>query len=210
VERDVTELINIRDMRQFRAFLGLCASRVGSLLNISSLANECGISQPTAKAWISILESSYIVFQLPPFYQNFSKRIVKSPKLYFYDTGLLCHLLGIKDSTTLMSSTFRGNLFENLVVAEYQKQNYHQYTHKDFYFWRDANGNEVDLLIPNVDKFDIVEIKSSQTVLSEQFKGLDYLENIAPQRISSKTLIYGGEESQTRSNYTIFPWNFSK
>jgi uncharacterized protein len=206
VERDVVELISIKDLQQFRAFLGLCAARVGQLLNITSLGNECNISQHTAKAWLSILESSYILFQLPPYYQNFSKRIVKSPKLYFYDTGLLCHLLGIRASSAFINTAFKGSLFENLMIAELYKQNQHQYAHKDFYFWRDSNGNEVDVLIPNATNLDIFEIKSSQTIVSEQFKGLDFLQNIASNAIGTKTLIYGGVENQARTHYTVKGW----
>lgn len=144
VERDVKELINIRDTRQFRTFVGLCAARVGQLLNLNSLANECGISQPTARAWLSILESSYIIFQLQPFYRNFNKRIVKSPKIYFYDTGLLCHILGIRNNHVFNANALRGNIFENLIIAELYKQNEHQYLHRDYWFWRDSNGHEVD------------------------------------------------------------------
>ena len=206
VERDAVELINIKDLQQFRAFLGLCAARVGQLLNISSLGNECNISQHTAKAWLSILESSYILFQLPPYYQNFSKRLVKSPKLYFYDTGLLCHLLGMRTSSAFINTAFKGSLFENLIVAEFHKQNQHQYLHKDFYFWRDSNGNEVDVLIPNATTLDIFEIKSSQTIVSEQFKGLDFLQNVATNAINTKTLIYGGVENQTRTHYAVKGW----
>ncbi len=207
VERDVTELIKIHELRQFRAFLGLCASRVGQLLNLNSLANECGISQPTAKAWFSILESSYIIFQLQPYYQNFSKRVVKTPKLYFYDTGLLCYLLGIRETVSLTTNQFKGNLFENLVIAELQKQNHHQYLHKDFYFWRDSHGNEVDLVIPVANMLDIFEIKASETITSQQFKGLDYLQQIAQSAVANKTLIYGGNESQARTNYQVKAWN---
>jgi uncharacterized protein len=205
VERDVVELINVKDLQQFRAFLGLCAARAGQLLNLASLGNECNISQPTAKAWLSILESSYILFQLPPYFQNFSKRIVKSPKLYFYDTGLLCHLLGIRESNAFINTAFKGSLFENLIIAEFYKQNLHQYAHKDFYFWRDSNGNEVDFVIPNATILDIFEIKSSQTIMSDQFKGLDFLQNIAA-NIGTKTLIYGGLENQARTNYVVKGW----
>jgi len=207
IERDAVELIHIRELRQFRSFLGLCAGRVGQLLNISSLANECGISQPTAKAWLSVLESSYITFQLPPYFKNFSKRIVKSPKLYFYDTGLVCHLLGIKTSTDLLHNPLKGSLFENLIIAEFYKQNEHRYQHQDFYFWRDSNGNEVDLLRPDAMTFDIFEIKSSQTILSDQFKGLKFLQEIAQDTVAAKTLIYGGSEVQHRSHYTVLGWN---
>lgn len=205
VERDVVELIKVKDLQQFRAFLGLCAARAGQLLNLTALGNECNISQPTAKAWLSILESSYILFQLPPYFQNFSKRIVKSPKLYFYDTGLLCHLLGIRESNAFINTAFKGSLFENLIIAEFYKQNHHQYNHRDLYFWRDSNGNEVDLVIPNASILDIFEIKASQTIMSDQFKGLDFLQNIAA-NIGTKTLIYGGLENQARTNYAIKSW----
>ena len=207
VQRDVTQLINIREIRTFRTFLVLCASRVGQLLNLNSLANECGISQPTAKAWLSILESSYILFTLPPYFQNFSKRVVKSPKLYFYDTGLLCYLLGIKESKTLVVNALKGNLFENLIVAEQKKQNHHQCRNKEFYFWRDTSGHEIDLLIPNVTQFDIFEIKASETINSSQFKGMDFVEKISVDKVASKTLIYGGNDNQIRSNYTVKAWH---
>ena len=207
VQRDVTQLINIRDIRTFRTFLVLCASRVGQLLNLNSLANECGISQPTAKAWLSILESSYILFTLPPYFQNFSKRVVKSPKLYFYDTGLLCYLLGIKESKTLIVNALKGNLFENLIVAEQKKQNHHQCHNKELYFWRDTSGHEIDLLIPNITQFDIFEIKASETINSSQFKGMDFVEKISVDKVASKTLIYGGNDNQIRSNYTVKAWH---
>jgi uncharacterized protein len=206
VERDVTELINIRDANRFRAFLALCAARVGQLLNLNSLANECGISQPTARAWLSILESSYIVFQLQPFYQNFSKRIVKSPKLYFYDTGLLCHILGIRNSDIFDDNPLRGNIFENLIISEYLKKNEHEYQHQDYWFWRDSNGHEVDLLTQNGNGFDIFEIKSTQTIGSRQFKGMDFFAEISTPRVSRKTLVYGGDENQDRTNYTVLSW----
>jgi predicted AAA+ superfamily ATPase len=206
VERDVTELINIRDTRQFRVFLGLCAARIGQLLNLNSLANECGISQPTAKAWLSILESSYILFQLQPFHENFNKRIVKTPKLYFFDTGLLCHILGIRNRETLLSSPLKGNIFENLMISEFHKKNEHQYLHREYWFWRDSNGHEVDLLTQNGNVFDIFEIKSTQTILSDHFKGMDYFSDIAENKVGSKTLIYGGENDQQRTKYSVLSW----
>jgi len=206
VERDVTELAKIRDLRQFRTFLSLCAARIGQLMNLSSIANECGITQPTAKAWLSILESSYITFQLQPFYRNFSKRVVKTPKIYFYDTGLLCHLLGIRNTATFAESTLRGSIFENLVVAEIHKQNEHLYLHKDFWFWRDSNGHEVDLLTQNGNLYDIFEIKSTQTIMSEQFAGLNYFSEISENNAGEKTLIYGGSTNQSRTQYTVSSW----
>ena len=206
VERDVTELTNIRDTRQFRTFLGLCAARVGQLMNLNSLANECGISQPTARAWLSILESSYIIFQLQPFFQNFNKRIVKSPKLYFYDTGLLCHLLGLRNTDTLVESSAKGNIFENLIVAEFFKQNEHRYLHKDYWFWRDSNGHEVDLLTQNGNVLDIFEIKSTQTIMSDQFKGMSFFSDLAQNKVGKQTLIYGGKDDQDRTLQTVLGW----
>ncbi len=206
VERDVTELANIRDLRQFRTFLGLCAARTGQLMNLSSIANECGISQPTAKAWLSILESSYITFQLQPFYRNFSKRVVKTPKVYFYDTGLLCHLLGIRDAATFAENPLRGSIFENLVIAEIYKQNEHRYLHRDYWFWRDSNGHEIDLLSQNGNKYDIFEIKSTQTIMTDHFAGLDYFSEISGNNTGEKTLIYGGGTNQSRTQYTVSSW----
>jgi predicted AAA+ superfamily ATPase len=206
IERDVTELINIKDTRQFRVFLGLCAARTGQLLNLNSIATECGISQPTAKAWLSVLESSYIIFQLQPFFQNFNKRLIKSPKLYFYDTGLLCHILGLRDNETFNKSQLRGNIFENLVIAEFMKKNEHRYLHKDYWFWRDSNGHEVDLLTHNGNDFDIFEIKSSQTIMTEQFEGMNYFSTLAENKINKMTLIYGGSDNQQRSLHTVTGW----
>ncbi|MDP5141049.1 MAG: ATP-binding protein [Spirosomaceae bacterium] len=206
VERDITELIQLRETQQFRLFLGLCASRVGQLINLSSLANECNISQPTAKSWLAILESSYIVFQLQPYFKNFGKRIVKSTKIYFYDTGLLCYLLSIIDSESLMLNSLKGNIFENLVIAEMKKQNNHQYLHHDFYFWRDSNGREVDLVIPGATGMNIYEIKASETIISKQLKGLNYFQEMAKESVLSKTVIYGGNESQQRSDFNVTAW----
>ncbi|GGM74612.1 ATPase [Dyadobacter beijingensis] len=206
VERDVTELANIRDLRQFRTFLSLCAARVGQLMNLSSIANECGISQPTAKSWLSILESSYITFQLQPFYRNFSKRVVKTPKVYFYDTGLLCHLLGIRNTATFNENPLRGSIFENMIVAELHKQNEHRYLHRDYWFWRDSNGHEVDLLVQNGNLYDIFEIKSTQTIMTEHFAGLHFFSEISENSTGEKTLIYGGSINQSRTQYTVLGW----
>jgi len=206
VEKDVTDLLNIKDLKTFRTFLGLCAGRAGQLLNVSALANDCNVSQPTAKAWLSILESSYIIFQLQPYYQNFNKRLVKSSKLYFYDTGLLCYLLGIRSPEEIKLNRLKGNLFENLVLAEIQKKNFHQYTQLDFYFWQDSNANEVDLLIKRHNGFDVFEIKATETITPDLFKQLDKFEAIALPNEVKKTLIYGGVKDQKRTNYHISGW----
>jgi predicted AAA+ superfamily ATPase len=206
VERDITELINIRDIRTFRIFLSLCASRAGQLLNLNSLANECGITQPTAKAWLSVLESSYILFLLQPYHKNFDKRVIKSPKLYFYDTGLLCHLLKIKDANQIKSNSYKGNLFENMIVSEYVKHNYHQNLMQDFWFWRDSAGHEVDLIRQDDDLLNIIEIKATATISQDLFKGLSYFQNLAQDDVKSKTLVYAGLDNQKRTIADVVSW----
>jgi predicted AAA+ superfamily ATPase len=207
VERDLTELLHVKDIRLFRTFLKLCAGRVGQQLNLSSLANAAGISQQTVKSWLSILESSFIVYQLPPFFNNFNKRLVKSPKLYFYDTGLASFLLGIKNETAIQTSEFKGALFENMVINEYFKQNYHHDLHHDFYYWRDSNGHEVDLLVSNETAYDVVEIKATSTILPQLFDGLDKLKEVGGSAIDRKILVYGGNESQNRTEYKVWAWD---
>ncbi|WP_316826703.1 ATP-binding protein [Pedobacter miscanthi] len=210
VEKDVTELLNIKDLRAFRTFIGLCANQAGQLLNLSALANACNISQPTAKNWLSVLESSYIVYLLQPYYENFNKRLVKTPKLYFYDSGLLCHLLKIKTSEALTKNRLKGNIFENMVITELQKQNYHNYLNNEYYFWQDNHANEVDLLMSTDEGFSIFEIKATQTITSDLFKNMDKFEaNASPKKVE-KTLIYGGLENQKRSKYKILSWRDPK
>ncbi len=207
VEKDVTELLNVRNTRKFRQFLGLCGARAGQLLNISALANECDITFNTAKSWLSILESSYLVFLLQPYHQNRNKRLVKTPKLYFYDTGLLCHLLGINDAGQLETDRLKGSVFENMVIAEYQKRNYHLYEHLEFSFWQDTHGNEIDLLWQVGQTFHAVEIKATKTITNELFKQLDKFEtHLAPSTPIQKTLVYGGADSQHRTNYEVKSW----
>lgn len=207
VEKDLKLLIEIRDLRQFRNFISLCAARAGQLLNLNALANKCGISQPTAKAWLSVLESSYIVFLLQPYHVNFNKRIVKTPKLYFYDTGLLCHLLKISKPDSIPMHPNKGSLFENFMVSEAFKQNEHKYLQADFSFWRDASGHEVDLLIEHNDKIGIAEIKASETIKSDDFKGLNYFAELDGSNVKHKHLLYAGALSQKRSQANITAWN---
>lgn len=206
VERDITDLVNIQNLRSFRMFLGLCAARAGHLLNLNNLAVDCGISQPTAKAWLSALESSYIVFLLPPLHNNFNKRIIKTPKLYFYDTGLLCHLLKIKDENQLQTNSLKGHLFENMIIAEYVKQNYHQNKMEDFWFWRDSSGHEVDLIRQDDFMYNLIEIKSTKTIMHDLFKGLEYFSALAKENVKSKTLVYAGLENQKRTIANVESW----
>jgi uncharacterized protein len=206
LDRDVSTLSNIHDLRLFRSFISLCAARVGQLLNLSNLARECGISQPTAKSWLSILESSYIIFLLPPYFENFSKRVIKTPKLYFYDPGLACFLLGLREVADLDEPALVGSLFENLVIAEMLKKNHHQYLLREYWFWRDAHGNEVDLLTKRGGRFDIFEIKSTQTILPKLLKGMDYFSDLAKGKVKSKTIIYGGQDAHDRSSFAVRTW----
>lgn len=206
VQRDLTELIAVKDLRAFRNFLGLCATRAGQLLNLNVLATECGISQPTAKAWLSALESSYIVFLLHPYFENFSKRIIKSPKLYFYDTGLLAFLLNFTDPGQLITHPAKGSFFENLAIAEYVKQMHHTYSETDVWFWRDSAGHEIDLLTINADGMNLYEVKATQTIMNEMFINLDYFERISGKSRLKKTVVYAGIEKQERSKGNILSW----
>ena len=206
VNRDVSDLTKVHDLRIFNNFVRLCAGRVGQLLNLNKLANDCGISQPTAKSWLSILESSYIIFLLPPYYENFSKRVVKTHKMYFYDTGLASFLLDLRSVDDLESPTLAGNLFENLIIADLIKRNHHQYQLLNYWFWRDSNGNEIDLLTKRGTGFNIYEIKSTQTVLPRLIKGMAYFDKISKGTVKKKTLIYGGDESYERTHFNVRSW----
>lgn len=206
IQRDVSDLIAIKDLRLFQNFLALCATRAGQLLNLNALANGCGISQPTAKAWLSALENSYVVFLLYPYHENFSKRIVKTPKLYFYDTGLLCHLLKIVNAEQLLSQSIKGALFENMMITEYVKRMYHRDDIQDIWFWRDSAGHEVDLLIGKHLSLDLIEFKATHTIMSDLFKGLTFFEVASGKNNLSKTLVYAGTESQKRSTVDVIPW----
>jgi predicted AAA+ superfamily ATPase len=206
IQRDVSELIAIKDMRLFQNFLALCATRAGQLLNLSALANASGISQPTAKSWLSALESSYIVFLLPPYFENYSKRVVKTPKLYFYDTGLLCYLLKLDSPEQVQLSDFKGSLFENMMIAEYVKSMQHSNQLNDIWFWRDAAGNEVDLIIQAESRHKAVEFKATHTIMPNLFKGLNFYETISKKTSLRKYLVYGGDERQERTAATVLPW----
>jgi len=206
LEKDVTELLQVRDLKLFRTFLGLCAGRAGQLVNYSAIANECMISHTTAKSWMSILESSYIIFLLQPYHQNFNKRLVKTPKLYFYDTGLLNFLLGIRTAEDLEQNRLKGNIFENMVVAEYQKKNHHLYMHKDYYFWQDSDAHEVDLLTKTPRGFSVAEIKATQTVKTSLFAEMDRFEMLAAPEPVKKMLVYGGDENEQRTKYNVVSW----
>lgn len=206
VEKDVQQLLRVRDLNQFRAFLRLCAGRTGQLVNLSGIGNDCGVSYNTVKEWLSVLEASYITFQLPPHFRNFSKRLVKSPKLYFYDTGLLCWLLGIHDADQLRVNPLRGAIFENFVISEVIKAKFAHGDTPDLYFWRDHVGLEVDLIIDKGQTLLPVEIKSGQTIATDFFKSLDKWSGLAGDMAEQPCLVYGGKENQSRGKYKVLSW----
>ncbi len=206
IERDVRQLINIRDLGQFQRFLRLCAGRCGQLLNLSALGNEAGVSHNTAREWISVLEASFIVHRLPPHHRNFGKRLVKTPKLYFHDTGLAAWLLGIERPEQIATHPLRGALFENWVVGEFLKHRLNTARPSNLSFWRDRSGNEVDLLIEEDNRLRAVEIKSGATIFDEMMKGLDRWRGVAGGSAGGEMLVYGGEEAQRRRGIDVLPW----
>ena len=206
LERDVRQLINVRDLALFQRFIRLCAGRTGQLLNLSSLANDCGITHNTAKAWISILEASYILFLLPPHHRNFNKRLVKTPKLYFHDTGLAAWLLGVQSADQLASHPLRGALFETWVVGELLKGRYNKALPSNLFFWRDNSGNEVDVIADQGLALLPIEIKSGQTVSTNFFSGLRKWLTWAGAEAGKPYLVYGGDERQERGEAEVVPW----
>ncbi|MFA6950875.1 MAG: ATP-binding protein [Lentimicrobiaceae bacterium] len=204
VERDVRQLKNVVDLTTFERFIRLCAGRTGQLLNMSSLALETGVDQKTVAAWLSVLETSFILFRLQPYYKNYNKRMVKMPKLYFYDTGLAAALLGIDHADMLEMHPFRGSLFENLVVTEFLKQRLNSGLSNNIYFWRDSTGNEIDLLIDRTPDLLPIEIKSGRTVTSDYFKGLNFWNKLTGNK--GGMVVYGGDMKQSRSyGITVVP-----
>jgi predicted AAA+ superfamily ATPase len=171
VERDMRQIVNVSNLHLFQKFMRLAAGRIGQLLNYTNLANELGVDYKTVQSWLSILETSFVVFLLQPHYRNFTKRLVKTPKLYFYDAGLACNLLGIRRQEDLETHWAKGALFENMLIADLMKNFYHRAETPPLYFWRDNTGNEIDCLIDEGNLMKIVEIKSSQTVSTDFFKG---------------------------------------
>ncbi len=206
LERDVRSLTNVQDLGVFRNFLRLCAGHIGQTVNYQRLANDCGISMPTVKNWLSILETSHILFQLQPYFENFNKRLVKSPKLYFYDTGLACHLLNLNSAATIEQYYMRGSLFENTVIAEMMKNRLNANQPTAFYFWKDANAVEVDLVVCEDGRTDLFEIKYSFTIKSDFWKGIVSFRNTAPHLLGSNNVVYVGDEKQTRTGGTFLPW----
>lgn len=201
VERDVRQIKNILDLGKFRLFIQLCAGRIGQLLNMESLSADCGIDQKTLKSWLGLLESSFILFRLYPHHENFNKRLVKQPKLYFYDTGVACYLLGLEKPAHLETHYAKGNLFENYVVVELIKQQYNRGKDHRLSFWRDNHGHEIDVLLDTPTGPIPLEIKSGRTISSDALKGIAYWQELNDSKESY--LIYGGTQAQKRTGTHI-------
>jgi predicted AAA+ superfamily ATPase len=206
IERDVRQLVAVRDLSAFQRFLRMCAARAGQLLNLSSLATDCGISHNTASAWLSVLEASYIVFLLRPHFQNFNKRLVKTPKLYFCDTGLAAWLLGIRESGQIAFHAQRGALFENLVVSEFLKTKLNRGLSPDIYFWRNSKGLEIDILLEQAGALWPVEVKSGQTIAADFFQSLNKWSEYSGRGDQPAWLVYGGGQKMQYGNISIIPW----
>lgn len=205
IDRDVRLIRNIGNLSRFQRFVRLCAGRIGQLLNFSNLAADCGIDTKTAQSWMSVLEASYIVFLLRPHFRNFSKRLVKQPKLYFVDTGVACALLGIESSDQLSTHYLRGGLFENWVILERLKKRFNAGLNSNLYFWRDNTGHEIDLLEETGQTLHAWEIKAGETVQSDWVKGLNWFRNLAGPDTKS-TLVYGGDRSSSRMGIPVRSW----
>jgi hypothetical protein len=206
VERDVRLMKNIGDSNAFIQFTRLCAGRIGQLLNYASLASDAGISPNTAKAWLSILESSYILYRLQPYYRNFGKRLVKSPKLYFYDTGVACSLLGIRDENQVTLHYMKGALFKNLIIGEFIKRAFHRGENRQPYFWQDNHGREIDCLLVDGDRVTPVEIKSGKTMSTSYFDNLRYWRPLASLPEDQGYVVYGGDQSLQTSAGALVSW----
>jgi hypothetical protein len=206
VERDVRLIKNITDLSSFQHFVRLLAGRCGQILNLSSLAVDAGISHNTARAWIGLLEASYIVFLLRPFHKSYRKRLVKAPKLYFYDSGLTAYLLGLRDRVQVDTHFMKGALFEGLILTEFQKYFFNRGIEPRIYYWRDKTGHEVDGLIESPGGPIPVEMKSGKTIAAGYFDGLAYWSRLAGKEPTKGFVIYGGEEMQSRSSGTVLGW----
>jgi predicted AAA+ superfamily ATPase len=206
VERDVRQLLAVRNLSLFQRFLKMCAARSGQLLNLSSLAADCGITHVTAREWLTVLEASYLVYLLRPYHRNFGKRLVKMPKLYFLDCGLMAYLLGIRDSDILSTHASRGALFETLVVSEWVKRAFNAGQPDDLYFWRDSAGHEVDLLIPTGERFTPVEIKSGATFSGDWTAALRKLSTLFGDAALLPGIIYGGDGLYEREGCQVAGW----
>ena len=205
VERDLRQLINVRDLGRFETFLKLCAARCGQLVNLSSIGNDCGANYNTVKSWLSILEAGFLVKLLPPYYENLGKRLIKTPKLYFIDTGLATYLLGIQRVEHVSAHPLRGALFENLVVSELLKSRFNHGRTDNLYFLRDRKGNEVDVVLDYGPHLDLVEVKAGTTLSSDFFTGIKFYRRLYA-GVRNCFLIYGGDQARVQEGIVTVPW----
>jgi predicted AAA+ superfamily ATPase len=206
VERDLRELTAVHDLQRFERFVKLCAGRTGQLLNLNNLAMDAGIAHSTAQAWLDLLQTSCIVYLLQPWFTNTSKRLIRSPKLYFYDVGLAAWLLGLRQADQVTRDPLWGALFENFIVMEALKDKWHYGDTQPLYFYRDSLGHEIDLLITEAGKVHAIEIKAGATVNGDYFKGLaQFAKDHAPHMASGR-VIYGGQDNQMRSDWQVYGW----
>jgi len=206
LERDVRQLIAVRDLSLFQRFVRMCAARSGQLLNLAALGADCGISAVTAREWLSVLEASYLVARLPPYHRNFGKRLVKSPKLYFLDVGLMAWLLGIRDAVSIQTHAARGALFETYVVSELIKQRFNAGQSADLYFWRDSAGHEVDLLFETPHGMQAIEVKSGSTFAADWPDAIQKWQKFAVGETLAPVIVYGGEGGFERQGCRVMGW----
>ena len=206
LERDVRSIKDIGDLSTFQRFLKMCAYRSGKVLNLSSLANDCGITHNTAKAWISVLEASFIVFLLNPYYKNFNKRLIKASKLYFYDVGLMCFLMGINKERDILFHPEIGSIFETFAISELVKIRMHRGLPLNLFYWRDKLGREIDCIVENGQHVFPIEVKAGQTINSSYFDNLSYWAELAESKTTDSVIIYTGKKSQKRTNGQIYGW----
>ena len=206
IEKDVRSLKKINDLYKFQIFIKSCAGRIGQVLNLSSLANDCGITHTTAREWLNILEASFILFTVKPFYKNFNKRIIKMPKIYFYDTGLVCNLLGLTNVGDLKNHYLKGNLFENFIISDFLKLINNLNLNKEIYYWRDSVGHEIDMLIDSVEGIKVFEIKSSMTINKAFFKNINYLKKINNDIPIFPFIIYGSDDNYIYNEMQVLSW----
>lgn len=206
IERDVRMITAVQDLSLFQKFLQLCAGRIGQLLNYAALANDVGVDQKTIKQWLSILEASYIVYLLKPYHNNFNKRLLKTPKLYFYDTGLACSLLGITSQEQLHTHYARGALFESMIITELFKDQYNSNQLPQIYFWRDKTGHEIDAFLETAHKKYAIEIKAGHTVNSDFFKNLSWFQEQTGDNEFTNIVIFAGAQEQKRSAAHVVNW----
>lgn len=203
VERDVRQISEIRNLSSFQRYVRLCAGRVGQLLNLQSLGNDVGVSHSTAREWLSVLEASYVAFLLPPYHANISKRLIKTPKLFFYDVGLAAYLLGIESPDQIFTHPLKGALFENLVVVEVLKERYNRGKRSNLYFYRDSQGHEIDLIYTLADRLVAIEAKAGETLSRDYFKGFSELRRTLPEQVAGELLVYGGDEERVQYDVQV-------